>query len=60
MLILPVFLGVTAVMLDRAFHERQIDEQAERMRLQQLLLARAANWDGQRWVFEGLDEIRRS
>ena len=58
LLILPLFLGVTAVILERAFHERQVADQAERMRLQQLLLARAANWNGRKWSFEGLDEIR--
>ncbi|MCZ6828619.1 MAG: ATP-binding protein [Gammaproteobacteria bacterium] len=58
LLILPVFLGVTAVVLDRAFANYQMESQQESMRLQQLLLAKAAEWDGSRWSFDGLDELR--
>ena len=49
LLLLPLFLAVTTWMLDRSFINYQEREQAERMRLQQLLLARATEWDGQRW-----------
>ena len=58
LLILPLFLGVTAWVLDRAFASYQLELQKESMRLQQLLLAKAANWDGSAWVFDGLDEPR--
>ena len=57
-LILPLFLGVTAWVLDRAFADYQLQSQQESMRLQQLLLARAADWDGQQWQFQGLDDPR--
>jgi len=58
LVILPVFLGVTAWVLDRAFANYQLDAQRESMRLQQLLLAKAADWDGSGWHFAGLDEPR--
>jgi two-component system sensor histidine kinase PhoQ len=58
LLILPLFLGLTALMLDRAFVEYQERSQRESMRLQQLLLAKAADWNGARWLVEGLDEPR--
>lgn len=58
LLILPLFLGVTAWMLDRAFANYQWDAQAERMRLQQLLLAKATEWDGAAWQVGPLDESR--
>ena len=58
LLILPLFLGLTGVTLDRAFASYQMDSQRESMRLQQLLLARAADWNGSEWVIDGLDEIR--
>jgi two-component system sensor histidine kinase PhoQ len=58
LLILPLFLGVTAMVLDRAFANYQLQSQQESMRLQQLLLARAADWDGQQWQFQGLDDPR--
>lgn len=58
LLILPLFLGMTAWLLDRAFADYQQRSQQESMRLQQLLLAKAADWDGSHWVVEGLDEPR--
>jgi two-component system sensor histidine kinase PhoQ len=58
LLILPLFLGVTAMVLDRAFANYQLQSQQESMRLQQLLLARAADWDGRQWQFQGLDDPR--
>lgn len=58
LVILPLFLGVTAWVLDRAFANYQIQSQQESMRLQQLLLAKAADWDGTAWHFERLDEPR--
>jgi len=58
LVILPLFLGVTAWVLDRAFANYQFQAQRESMRLQQLLLAKAADWDGSRWVFDALDEPR--
>ena len=59
-MILPVFLGLTAWTLDRAFAEYQQESQRDSLRLQQLLLAKAASWDGRRWLLEGLDEPRLS
>ncbi len=59
-LILPLFLGLMAWALDRAFSNYQIEAQQESMRLQQLLLAKAADWDGSGWRFDGLDEPRLS
>ncbi|MEE4192610.1 MAG: ATP-binding protein [Halieaceae bacterium] len=58
LLILPLFLGLTAWILDRAFASYQLDAQAERMRLMQLLLAKATEWDGTTWTVEALDEAR--
>ncbi|MEP5763176.1 MAG: ATP-binding protein [Halieaceae bacterium] len=58
LLILPLFLGLTAWALDRAFANYQAQSQQESMRLQQLLLAKAADWDGSQWTFQGLDELR--
>ena len=58
LLILPLVLGLTAWGLDRAFANYQLGVQQERMKLQQLLLAKAAEWDGSSWRFEGLDEPR--
>jgi len=58
LLILPLFLGITALVLDRAFANYQMESQQESMRLQQLLLAKAADWDGERWTVSGLDELR--
>ena len=40
LVILPAFLGVTALVLDRAFSNYQMESQADSMRLQQLLLRR--------------------
>jgi two-component system, OmpR family, sensor histidine kinase PhoQ len=60
LLILPLFLGLTAWVLDRAFSNYQFETQRESMRLQQLLLAKAADWDGSNWSVEGLDEPRLS
>jgi two-component system sensor histidine kinase PhoQ len=56
LLLLPVFLGLTVWGLDRAFANYQLDAQRESMRLQQVLLAKVANWDGESWRFEALDE----
>ena len=53
--ILPAFLGITAWVLDRAFGDYQQQSQRESLRLQQLLLAKAVDWDGFRWQFQGLD-----
>jgi two-component system sensor histidine kinase PhoQ len=58
LLILPVFLGLTSWMLDRAFARYQEDAQSERMRLLELLLAKATEWDGEQWVVGALDEAR--
>ena len=58
LVILPLFLGMTAVVLDRAFANYQSESQRESMRLQQLLLAKAADWDGTQWTFQDLDEQR--
>ncbi len=58
LVILPLFLGATAWLLDRAFGEYQLESQRESLRLQQLLLAKAADWDGRDWLVEGLDEPR--
>ncbi len=58
LIILPLFLGMTAWGLERAFANYQLQAQRESMRLQQLLLAKAADWDGSSWVFEPLDEPR--
>lgn len=59
LLILPLFLGLTAWALDRAFGNYQVEAQQESMRLQQLLLAKAADWDEQSgWRIDGLDEPR--
>jgi two-component system sensor histidine kinase PhoQ len=58
LLILPVFLGLTAWMLDRAFANYQLEAQSERMRLIQLLLAKATEWNGQSWTVGALDEAR--
>ena len=60
LLILPLFLGLTAWALDRAFGNYQVEVQQESMRLQQLLLAKAADWDGSDWHFDSLDEPRLS
>ncbi len=58
LVILPLFLGTTALVLDRAFAGYQSDAQRESMRLQELLLARAIEWDGSRWQVLDLDELR--
>ena len=58
LLILPLFLGLTAWSLDRAFASYQQDAQSERMRLLQLILARETEWDGEQWVVASLDEPR--
>ncbi|MDJ0878581.1 MAG: ATP-binding protein [Halieaceae bacterium] len=58
LLILPLFLGLTVWLLDRAFASYQLDAQAERMRLMQLLLAKATEWDGSAWTVGALDESR--
>jgi len=60
LLLLPLFLGLTLWGLDRAFAAYQLDAQREGMRLQQLLLAKAADWDGDTWHFDELDEARLS
>lgn len=57
-LLLPVFLVVTFWVLDRAFAAYQVDALQERLRLQHLLLAKAADWDGSQWRLESLDEPR--
>ncbi len=58
LLILPLFLGLTAWLLDRAFANYQLGAQAERMRLMQLLLAKETEWDGANWRVGTLDEAR--
>ena len=58
LVVLPLFLGVTAWLLDRAFGAYQLESQRDSLRLQQLLLAKAADWDGQAWRLDGLDEPR--
>jgi two-component system sensor histidine kinase PhoQ len=58
LVIMPLFLGITATILDRAFANYQSESQRESMRLQQLLLAKAADWDGAQWTFQDLDELR--
>ena len=58
LLLLPLFLGLMAYGLDRAFGRYQIDQQRENMGLQQLLLAKAAEWSGEAWQVQGLDEPR--
>jgi two-component system sensor histidine kinase PhoQ len=58
LLILPLFLGFTVWLQDRAFYNYQLESQANGMRLQQLLLARAVDWDGAQWQVDGLDELR--
>lgn len=58
LLILLLFLGFTAWLLDRAFNDYQLQAQRESMRLQQLLLARAADWEHGDWRLTGLDEAR--
>ncbi len=58
MLILPAFLGLTGYFLDRSFNNYQLQEQQESMSLRQLLLARAADWDGERWIADQLDDPR--
>ena len=60
LLILPLLLGLTAWALDRAFGNYQIGAQHENMRLQQLLLAKAADWDKSGWHIDGMDEPRLS
>ena len=60
LLILPLFLGLTAWALDRAFGNYQVEAQQESMRLQQLLLAKAADWDEAGWHIDVLDEPRLS
>ena len=60
LVILPLFLGLTAWALDRAFGNYQRQAQQESMRLQQLLLAKAADWVGSEWRFDALDESRLS
>ncbi len=57
-LILPAFLGASGVLLDRGFHAGQLRAQEQRMALQQLLLARSADWDGLRWQIDELDDVR--
>ncbi|MEM9256354.1 MAG: ATP-binding protein [Pseudomonadota bacterium] len=56
--LLPLFLALTFWVLDRAFASYQTDALQNQLRLQQLLLAKAADWDGKRWRFETLDEPR--
>jgi two-component system sensor histidine kinase PhoQ len=58
LVILPLFLGMTAWLLDRAFANYQFETRQESMRLQQLLLAKAADWDGSAWLISGMDEPR--
>ena len=58
LLILPVLLGFLIWTLDRAFANYQWEAQAERMRLLQLLLAKATEWSGESWLVENLDEPR--
>lgn len=58
LVILPLFLGVTSWMLDRAFARYQWDNQSERMRLLHLLLVKVIEWDGERWIVGALDESR--
>ena len=49
---------ITVWLQDRAFYNYQLESQASNMRLQQLLLARAVDWDGEKWQVTGLDELR--
>jgi two-component system sensor histidine kinase PhoQ len=58
LLLLPLFLGLVFWILDRAFTSYQVDSLRERLRLQNLLLAKAADWDGTRWRLDSLDEPR--
>ena len=58
LLILPLFLGLTAYGLDRAFSNYQLDRQRENMGLQLLLLAKAAEWSEGGWQARGIDEPR--
>ena len=58
LLVLPLFLGISGLALDRAFRSYQLQSLQESMRLQQLLLARAADWDGGQWQVGALDEPR--
>ena len=58
LLLLPLFLGLTAYGLDSAFANYQLDKQRENMVLQLLLLAKAAEWNDGRWQTEAVDEPR--
>jgi two-component system sensor histidine kinase PhoQ len=58
LLILPLFFGLTAYGLDRAFSNYQVDKQQENMELQLLLLAKAAEWSEDAWQAKGVDEPR--
>ena len=58
LLLLPLFLGLVFWILERAFTSYQVDSLHERLRLQSLLLAKAADWDGTRWRMDSLDESR--
>ena len=58
LLLLPLFLGLVFWILDRAFASYQVDSLRERLRLQNLLLAKAADWDGSQWRLDSLDEPR--
>lgn len=58
LVILPLSLGLVAWGLDRAFAGYQLNSQQEKLRLQQLLLDKAAEWTDRGWQLQGLDEPR--
>jgi two-component system sensor histidine kinase PhoQ len=58
LVVVPLFLTITSLILDRAFKSYQLRSQERAMGLQQLLLARAANFEAGRWRVSGLDEPR--
>lgn len=58
--ILPIFLLITGLVLDRAFVDYQLETQSDRLRLQQQLLAKEVDWDGSRWQVASLDEAALS
>lgn len=60
LLVLPLFLGLSGLVLDRAFHNYQLYSKRDSMRLQHLLLARAAEWADGGWRVENPDEPRLS
>ncbi len=54
--LVAIFLGLSAALLDRAFYNAQLQAQEANLNLQQLLLARAAEWRRGSWTFEELNE----